>query len=84
MERSEVYKLIDSERDYQEAQEDLLGWQKKKTVGEWIVLLNHYVTLTNAAWCTATGDDEALEVIRKLAGIAVHCMEQSGAKPREK
>ena len=83
MDRTEVYRLIDGERTYQDAMEDKNGWQKKKAVGEWIVLMNHYVTKLNETWSVSTGDTEALGVMRKLAGIAVHCMEQNGAPPRQ-
>ena len=81
--RVEVYEAIDAERAYQELQENLNGWQKKKTVGEWIVLMNHYTTELNRVWCTSKGDEEALHFMRKLAGIAVHCMEENGAPVRK-
>jgi hypothetical protein len=81
--RADVYKAIDSERYYQELQEDKNGWQKKKTVGEWIVLMNHYTTELNRVWSTSKGDEEALHFMRKLAGIAVHCMEENGAPHRK-
>ena len=73
MNRLEVFDLINGERAYQEAQENAKGWQKKKTVGEWIVLMNYYTAKLNEAWCVSTGDQSALAVMRKLAGIAVHC-----------
>jgi hypothetical protein len=82
MERSEVYKLLDQERDYQEHQEDAHGWQKTKTVGEWMVLLHYYIAQADKEWSTNTGTAEALNMIRKIGGIAVHCMEEHGAPPR--
>ena len=83
MDRTEVYRLIDGERAYQNAMEDKNGWQKKKAVGEWIVLIHHYTTEMDKAWAKNTGDTQALDVMRKIAGIAVHCMEQNGAPPRQ-
>ena len=82
MKRMDVYKLIDSERDYQDMIEDTLHFTKTKTTGEWIVLINHYTTEMNKEWSKNKGDDEALEVMRKIAGIAVHCMEQHDTRPR--
>ena len=81
--RALAYKAIDSEREYQEQQEAKHDWQPKKTVGEWIVLLNHYTTELNRVWSTSTGDVEALHFVRKIAGIAVHCMEENGAPLRK-
>jgi len=81
--RQDVYEAIDSERKYQDFQEELNGWKKKRTVGEWIVLINHYTTKLNETWTITTGDRESLEVMRKIAGIAVHCMEENGAIKRE-
>lgn len=81
--RQKVYDAIDTERAYQEIMEAKFGWQPKKKVGEWIVLINHYTTKLNEAWSTATGDDEALKVMRKIAGIAVHCMEENGVSQRK-
>lgn len=81
--REAVYSAIDSERDFQEALEDKKGWQKKKKVGEWLVLLNHYVAVANKTWCTTAGEEPTLNVVRKIAGIAVHCMEENGAPRRD-
>lgn len=80
--RADAFSAINSERAYQEEQERKHGWQEKKKVGEWIVLLNHYVTELNRVWSTSAGDEESLHFIRKIAGIAVHCMEENGAPMR--
>jgi hypothetical protein len=80
--RELAFAAIDTERLYQEARENKEGWQKKKRVGEWLVLLTHYVAEANKTWCNSTGDVETLHVVRKIAGIAVHCMEENGAPVR--
>ncbi len=54
----------------------------KEKVGEWIVLINHYTTELNRVWSTSAGDTESLDFMRKIAGIAVHCMEQNEAPKR--
>ena len=81
--RALAYHAIDTERWYQEEQEKKNGWSDKKKVGEWLVLLNHYVAKANETWCTTSGDEPTMHVIRKIAGIAVHCMEENGAPERQ-
>lgn len=82
MEREQVYKLIDGERDYQ----DQLGGDRSdghpRSVGDYVTMLSHYQTKSVAAWTDNPGDSQALAVIRKIAAIAVHCMEQHGAPHR--
>ena len=82
MERSQVYKLIDSERDYQDNKWPDIINLPVKGVSEFVVMLNHYITVLNAEWTTNAGDTAALEVIRKIAGITVNCMEKHETKPR--
>ncbi len=84
MERKDVYRLIDGERRYQ----DGLGDDRKRpsteahTVGDYVTMMSHYQVELARAWTLKAGDRQALEVMRKLAGIAVHCMEDHGAPPR--
>lgn len=83
--RKSVYDVIDGEREYQErawptttnGPED--HWH---TVGEEIVLLNRYVQKATEEWSDKSGDEPALHVVRKIAAIAVRCMERHGAPPR--
>jgi hypothetical protein len=81
--RYEVYRAIDGERDYQ----DWLGSDRSdgmpRSVGDYLTLLRAYLAKADAAWTDNPGDRPALHVIRKIAGIAVHCMEDHGAPPRE-
>lgn len=80
--RVEVYEAIDGERDYQ----DRLGPDRtdghRHTVGDYLVLLDHYVTKAGDAWVSSAGDASALDQIRKIAAIAVHCMEDHGTVKR--
>jgi hypothetical protein len=83
--RAQVYALIDGERDYQ----DSLGPDRREPVevphstGEYLVMLDTYLRKAKDAWTNTAGDRAALDQIRKIAGIAVHCMEDNGAPPRE-
>lgn len=87
MERSKVYELIDGERDYQE-----LRWNGHTTsthgahsVTEFLVFIRDYV---DEALHTVSrkGEPEASELasanVRKIAALAVACMEQHGAPAR--
>lgn len=83
MDRKTVYKIIDTEREYQEN----LGADRtdfeERTVGDYVTMLQHYQANLVEAWTMNPGYEEALEVMRKIAGIAVHCMEDWGAVPRK-
>ncbi len=88
-ERRDVYDCIDGERDYQ----DNLGYDRTgcptgggrsipHTVGEFATMMQHYQNELVKAWTATAGDDAALHVMRKIAAIAVNCMEQHGALER--
>jgi hypothetical protein len=80
--RQRAFDAISGERDYQ----DSLGSDRtdgaKHTVGDYIVMLQHYQQELVKAWTKNAGTNEALHIMRKIAGIAVHCMEDHGAPPR--
>lgn len=80
--RADAYRAIDSERDYQ----DSLGADRtdgrRHSVEGFLVMLERYVRKAFDAWTDNPGDEKALHEIRKIAGIAVHCMEKHGAPLR--
>lgn len=87
MTREEVYKLIDGERDYQDKLAEHRGWVEDErkpamTVGDFLTLLDVYVQRGQVAYADKQGDEAARDVIRKIGGIAVLCMEKLGAPPR--
>lgn len=87
--REAVYYCIDTERDYQ----DLL-WNVTTTttkgmhsVAEWLVYIEDY--LNEAKHLLSRGAEQdiasrALDNMRKIAAMAVACMEQNGCSIREK
>ncbi len=81
--REEVYEAINTERKYQ----DKLGANRtageEHTVGDYVTMMQHYQNALVEAWTVNAGDDVALDVMRKIAGIAVHCMEDHGAPERK-
>lgn len=81
-EREEVYAAIDGEREYQDAGEGNAPGDMAQTVPVFILVLERYVAKAKKAWHTS-GDDAALEVVRKVTAVGVACMEQHGAPERE-
>ena len=77
--RATVYDLIDGERAYQ----DSLWPENPLTEGEFIALLQDYVNQARAVWVKEPKPcQQTMAIIRKIAGIAVHAMEQHGAPAR--
>lgn len=82
MNRLLVYKLIDGERDYQDSLTPDRTDGSDKTVGDYLVMLKYYTDAALAAWTTSPGTAASLDIIRKCAGICVHCMEDHEAPER--
>ena len=83
MKRDDVYKLIDGERDYQGSLGPDRTDGSNKSVGDYITMMQYYQQKLVEAWTFKAGTDAASDVIRKIARIAVHCMEDHGAPPRK-
>ena len=77
--RHEVFDIVSDERDYQ----DELWPCGAASVGDFATLLRRYSNLLDSAVVDNRGNDAALHVVRKIAAIAVRCMEMHGALPRE-
>lgn len=80
--RHEVYHAINGERDYQNSLGSNRTDGHEKTVGDYLTMLSVYVRKAEEAWTSTSGDELALHEIRKIAAIAVRCMEEHGALPR--
>lgn len=82
--RSEVYAVIDGERDYQENLPSNRSEDAKRTrmVSEYLTMLDHYVRHAQDAWTLRAGIEEPMKDMRKIAALAVRCMEEWGAIPR--
>ncbi len=53
------------------------------TIGEFILMLSEYVDRAKHEWTTEKKPEmRALDMVRKVAGIAVNCMEKHGAPRR--
>lgn len=80
--RAEVLEAVNGERDYQEGKYE----DHYHAVGEWLLLMEEKLRTAKAAWyrsgregCTSA----ALHEVRKVAAVAVACLEQHGAPRRE-
>jgi Tol biopolymer transport system component len=85
--RAEVYQAIDSERDYQDSlwNPETTPTQGIHSPAEWVLYISDYVreATTQASRSADPQSREAvLNTIRKIAGMAVACMEQNGAPQR--
>lgn len=83
--RATVYTAIDGEREYQDR-----IWPENSptdplplTIGEEILLIERYVHLAREWWATSPRPEtQSLHELRKIASIAVRCMETYGAPSR--
>jgi hypothetical protein len=80
--RKEVYSTIDGERDYQDNLPSHRTDGSDHTVGDYLVMLDSYLGKAKDAWTFNPGTVASLKQIRKIAAIAVRCMEEHGAEPR--
>ncbi|MHA2180090.1 MAG: hypothetical protein ACXAAH_01565 [Promethearchaeota archaeon] len=78
MERSEVYKRIDGERDYQ----DEILKNPHRTIDEFILYIKANADTLAKGTITFANKDEKLSIIRKIAGLCVHCGERHGMPKR--
>lgn len=78
MKRTDVFALLEEERQHQDAKWGTVS-EHPHEVGGWLTLIRHYLTRAEAAWSTSSNDATALAELRKLAALAVACLEQHGA-----
>lgn len=80
--RADVYRAIDSERDYQDQKWGGASYDSQKSVGDFLLYIRRYVDMAQETYSTATDVTPTLENIRKIAALAVACMEYNGAPRR--
>jgi hypothetical protein len=86
MERTEVYKRLDTERDYQD-----LRWSprrekngtpdEQKPPAEWINYIEYHISKAKES-VYMLNDQDALAEVRKVAALAVRCIEIHGCPER--
>lgn len=84
--RQDVYDAIDTERAYQDSlwpQDGSPGAPNPLTIGEFVLMLEEYAARARAEWTAEKKPEHrTLGIVRKVAAIAVNCMEQHGAPRR--
>ncbi len=87
MERKDVYGLIDGERAYQierhvELFEDTPHSDENHSVGDWLIFMQEHV-VQGMGSVYGLDTDDALNQVRKVAALAVACMEYNTTQPRK-
>ena len=82
--RSNVYKAIDEERDYQDTR-----WQDSPSGGHhetaaYLTYIQHYVAVAFEEITKSDDDSIALSTLRKIVALGVACMEDNGVQYRKK
>ena len=81
--RELVYQKINGERDYQDSISGSMIHKGKPTIAAEIMMLEHYLLEARNKWVTSYGNNEpSLDIIRKIAGISVRCLENHGCPSR--
>lgn len=86
MKREDVYKIIDGEREFQNTVWDVYKGDNNdaKAVGSHLTLMATYLRQAQDGYTHYDGNRKALEEIRKIAALAVRCMELHDAPERSK
>jgi hypothetical protein len=87
MKREEVYKAIDTERDYQDVRwtEDTTASGGKHSPEEWFMYIEDYVNEAKHILSREpidTAYPKAMSIMRKVGAMAVCAMEQNGTTNR--
>lgn len=83
MNREEVYKAIDTEREYQEFRWGAEG--QEHSFEEWFMYIEDYVAEAKhklSRLSRELADEQGSEIVRKVGALAVAAMEQHGVNPR--
>lgn len=88
MKREQVYAAIDGEREYQDrvwgqSSEGGRPGNGFRTVDAYAAYLQRYQNVLIEVVGTSDDDNKKLDIIRKIAGLCVVCMEQHGAPERK-
>lgn len=82
--RVKVFAILSEERDHQDAERAKGRFNDDEhSLTSEIVLLQSYARKAGDTYTDTKGDEAALHVVRKLAAIAVRCMEHNGALSRD-
>lgn len=77
-----AFDAIVAERHYQDRKWGTIQ-EHPLEVSAWLIVMRKLLNDAEAAWCWQRGDVGALDEIRKVAAVAVACMEQHGVVLRQ-
>ena len=78
-----IFNKISDERDYQDHLCTIKGMPLAPTVEGELVMLKTYIDKALQVWTKNPNDVPALSEIRKIAGIAIRCLENNGCPKRD-
>lgn len=98
MDRDDVYKVLDGEREYQEHQWGEHGVKRqlpaqgstnvatesspRHGVGEWLTYMEHYLAEARRELTTQHSHVPGLHMLRKAVALGIACFEQHGVPTR--
>ena len=84
MERKNVYKIIDGERDYQDSLNPKMDHKGFPTVEAELLMMEEYLKDARTAWTHSHANAvPALEIMRKVVGMGIRCFENHGVPKRK-
>lgn len=83
--RKDVFSIVDEERIFQDKMRPSTHHEGNASVPAHLLLMQEYLQRAITSWTNYRGMAvvEALDEIRKVAALAVRCMEQNGAVRRD-
>lgn len=84
--RSDIYKIIDEEREYQDKMHpDTKHHAATSSMPAHLLIMEQYLLAARAGWVNYRGvaTAEALDQLRKVVALGVRCMEFNGAVRRD-
>lgn len=81
MNRTQVYEIIDSERDWQDRKWGTIE-QHPHEVGGWLTVLRQLLWTAENEWAHSPSDVTTLDQVRKIAAVSVACIEQHDCRER--
>lgn len=82
MERSEIYKVIDGERNYQNSFWNAESDLREHDIASFVLYMEHQLSLARTAAATSSPQTPALEHLRKVVALGVKCFEIHGVPER--
>lgn len=79
--RAEVYAAIDSEREYQDKKWGGESHDQLWNVGDWLVFMEVFLDKAKKEYTAFEGNPS--DEVRKVAALAIACMEYNGISPRK-